>query len=301
MWTSKNIADQSGKIVIITGANSGIGFEMAKTFYNAGAEVIVASRDEEKAKSAIIEIERSKLVNSGKLGFIPIDLSSLDSVRSFTEAFMSSYDHLDVLINNAGVMVPPQTKTKDGFELQFGVNYLANFALTVRLYPMLVKSDSARVVTLSSGAHKYATDVDFDNLRLEKGYDAFREYAISKLADLQFVIELQRRIDKQGDKVISVGAHPGVTNTALARNMDKISYEAALAKFGELMPAWQGALPALYAATFADVIPGGYYGPDGTDELKGYPAAAFISPQASDPVKGGALWAFSEQAAKVVL
>ena len=191
-------------------------------------------------------------------------------------------------------MTPPQSKTADGYELQFGVNFLAHFKLTGLLYPMLKRSNAARVVTQSSGAYRNAGAIDYENLRIEKFYDADQAYAISKLADLQFAIEFQRRLDDTADPIISLAAHPGVTQTSLSRFMSKDQLDAAIKKFGELMPAWQGALPALFAATAQEVTKGGYYGPDGENELQGYPAPAFITDDAANASSATILWNFAQ-------
>jgi NAD(P)-dependent dehydrogenase (short-subunit alcohol dehydrogenase family) len=297
MWTIKDMPDQTGKTVIITGANSGIGYEMALAFYQAGAEVIVASRDSAKAEKAIYEIRNSG--GNGLAKFMALDLSSLSGVQRFAAAFIADYHKLDILINNAGVMTPPQSKTAEGFELQFGVNFLAHYTLTGLLYPLLKRSHDARVVTLSSGAYKNAGAIDYENLRIEKFYDPIKAYAISKLADLQFAIEFQKRLDLTADPVISLAAHPGVTQSSLSRFMSQDQIDAAVTKFGELMPAWQGALPALFAATARDAIKGGYYGPDGENELKGYPAPAFISEEAANASSARVLWGFAQDSTGV--
>lgn len=294
MWTQKDITDQSGKIALVTGANSGIGLEAAIALYQAGANVILACRDMEKA--AAVQQQISSGGGKGTLEPGILNLSCLDDISRFSLEISSRHQKIDLLINNAGVMTPPASKTDDGYELQFGVNFLGHFALTARLYPLLKNAGAARVVTLSSGAHKMAGAVDFDNLRSERSYEPFREYAISKLADMQFMLELQRRLEKAGSEVISLGAHPGVTVTGLARFMPEEDYKAAMERFGELMPAWQGALPGLYAATSAEATAGGYYGPDGENELKGYPAPAVISSAAQDENAAGKLWAYAENA-----
>lgn len=292
MWTSNDIVDQTGRIVIVTGANSGIGYETALALFKAGAHVVLATRNAAKSSDALNLIQASG--GKGTLETGLLDLASLSGVEAFTDLIKQKYERLDLLINNAGVMTPPESKTADGFELQFGVNFLGHFALTAQLYPLLKKSPNARVVTLSSGAHKLVQQIDFENLRSEKSYDANREYAISKLAGLEFTLELQRRILKAGDSIISTAAHPGVTQTDLSRHMSEQDYNAALAQFKELMPAWQGALPTLFAATSPTVTGGSYYGPDGENELYGYPALAQISNAARNVADATKLWNFAE-------
>jgi NAD(P)-dependent dehydrogenase (short-subunit alcohol dehydrogenase family) len=298
MWTSNNIPDQSGKTFLITGANTGIGFETALALYKSGANVTITGRD-----AASIELSMHKILaatGSGTVYTALLDLSSPNSIEAFASHFLSTHVKLDVLINNAGVMTPPESKTEEGYEMQFGVNFLGHFVLTGYLFPLLKVTGGARIVTLSSGAHKYVDQVNYQNLRIEQGYDANREYAISKLANLQFTLELQKRIDKAGLNILSIGAHPGVTKTGLARHMPEAAYQAALKQFGDLMPAWQGALPSLYAATSSGAMGGGYYGPDGENELKGYPASAHISESAGDEVMGAGLWNFAEKATGIV-
>ena len=292
MWTSDDIPDQTGKIAIVTGANSGIGYETALALFKAGAHVVIASRDAAKSIDALNRMQACG--GKGTLETELLDLASLSRIEVFSDIIKKKHDRLDLLINNAGVMTPPESKTADGFELQFGVNFLGHFALTARLFPLLRTAPAARVVTLSSGAHKLARQVDYQNLRSEKSYDANREYAISKLAVLQFALELQRRLIKNGDSIISTAAHPGVTQTDLSRHMSEHDYNVALAQFKELMPAWQGALPTLFAATSHTVTGGSYYGPDGKNELFGYPALAHISDAALDEHDTSKLWDFAE-------
>ncbi len=285
--------DQTGKTVLVTGANSGIGFETALAFYETGAHVVVASRDAAKVEEAI---KKMKAVGgSGTLEGEILDLASLNAVNVFADAFTGKHHHLHILVNNAGVMTPPASRTEDGFERQFGVNFLGHFALTGYLYPLLKQTPGARVVTLSSGAHKLVDAIDFENLRFEKSYDANRAYAVSKLADLQFALELQRWFEKTGDPVLSTAAHPGVTQTDLSRHMSEDTLKAALAHFKHLMPAWQGALPTLFAATSPTVKGGDYYGPDGENELVGYPAPAQLSAAARNEAAAKTLWAYAQR------
>jgi len=294
MWTKENIPDQSGKTAIVTGANTGIGFETALALCEAGARVVIAGRDIEKVKQVVSEINNRGFKGVAEEGVI--DLASLESVKAFAEVIVAKYNKIDILINNAGVMIPPAGHTAEGYELQFGINFLGHFALTGHLYPLLKNSPSARVVTVSSGAHRFADSINFENLKLEQSYDPYREYAISKLADLQFTIEFQRRLNSSGIDLLSVGAHPGVTETELSRHMPEADYQAALERFKTLMPAWQGALPTLFAATATEIKGGGYYGPDGEHELHGYPTPANISEAANDEKQGTQLWDLAEKA-----
>lgn len=289
MWIKENISSQEGKIAIVTGSTSGIGYEMALALYEAGALVIVASRNTDKVKQAVDSLRAIKGKGSVEAGIL--DLSNLGKIRVFADDIKSKHQRLDILINNAGVMMCPQSLTDDGYEMQFGTNFLGHYALTGYLYPLLQQIPKARVVTLSSGAHKWAKGIDYGNLKSEKTYDPMREYGISKLADLLFTLELQRRINKVGDDIYSLGAHPGITQTELQRHIDKSRLNA----YKEIMQPWQGALPALYAATSSEVKKGGYYGPDGENELAGYPAQAAISEVAQSETEAGKLWDYAEK------
>jgi NAD(P)-dependent dehydrogenase (short-subunit alcohol dehydrogenase family) len=209
----------TGKIAIVTGANTGLGFETALDLYQKGAKVYVGCRDEEKGVEAI---ERMKAVSTtgGELVLGLFDLGSMNSVKTFTEKFMSTEKRLDLLINNAGVMIPPPTKSEDGFELQFGVNFIGHFTLTGQLFSLLESTPNARVVTLSSIAHRGGV-IDFDNFRLEKPYSSWREYGQSKVADLIFALEFDKRLKVNNYKTMSFAAHPGFSKTDLQKNMDK--------------------------------------------------------------------------------
>jgi NAD(P)-dependent dehydrogenase (short-subunit alcohol dehydrogenase family) len=296
MWIKDNLPDLTGKTVIVTGANTGIGFETAAALYEAGAQVILACRDLGKATEAIATIQQRK--GSGSLAGAQLDLTSLASIERFATEFTQQYQHLHVLINNAGVMIPPASKTLDGFELQFGVNHIGHFALTGRLYPLLKSTPGSRVVTVSSLAYLRGS-IDFDNLHSEHSYDPMREYCQSKLANVFFALELQRRISASGDGVVSVAVQPGANKTELARNMTKEEYAAALERFGTLMEPWQGALPSLYAAASPEVKGGEFYGPDQDSGVRGYPAQATIAPHALDEPIAKRLWEVSEAATGV--
>lgn len=286
---------QQGKTVLITGANTGIGYQDALAFYEKGAHVVLAVRNIQKGQDAAAQMADSG--GSGSLDIMQLDLASLVSVKAFADLFRRKYQQLDILINNAGVMVPPPSTTSEGFELQFGSNFIGHFALTGLLYPLLSHTPHARVVTLSSGAHKWVDTIDFENLRLEKEYDARKAYATSKLADLLFALELQRRIERAGDHVLSLAAHPGITQTDLQRHLPDAAEQ--MAKYPDVMQPWQGALPTLYAATAPDVAGGTYYGPHGPNELNGYPAPAFISDAAKNANLAGQLWDYAERETKI--
>jgi len=296
MWTKENIPNQTGKTIIVTGANTGIGFETALALYEAGAHVILACRSLENAENAITKIKVQKGFGTLEAGVL--DLSSAASIKQFAETFIKTHDKLDVLLNNAGVMIPPASKTTEGYELQFGVNFIGHFALTGYLYPLLKATPGSRVVTLSSVA--YLTGViDFDNLKSEIDYDPMREYRQSKLADMLLSVELQRRITAAGDNVVSLAAQPGANNTDLSRHMNAEAFNTAVERIGGLMEPWQGALPSLYAATSPDVVAGGFYEPDGENGYKGYPTQSPIAPHALDEAVAKRLWELAEQATGV--
>src|SRR5690606_33843760 len=207
MWTKENIPDLTGRTAIVTGANTGIGYETAKALYEKGANVIIAARDKNKIEAAIEKIKLSTK-GGGTLEVGILNLANLTQIKSFAEVFKNNHSELDILINNAGVMIPPASKTDDGFELQFGVNFLGHFALTGHLFPLLKKSPNARVVTLTSGAATLTDHIDFDNLKLEKPYNEWQSYAVSKLADILFTYELDRKLKAAGLNMLSVAAHP---------------------------------------------------------------------------------------------
>jgi len=285
------MGDQTGKTTIVTGGNSGIGYETALGLYEAGATVVVACRSKEKADEAISEMKK----HGGKGNLEPgiLDLSDLDSVKTFANNFLQTKSKLDVLVNNAGVMVPPASKTRQGYELQFGVNFLGHFALTGHLYPVLKKTPQSRVVTVSSMAYLHGA-IDFGNLRSEKDYNDFREYAQSKLADLMFALELQRRITTHGDDVTSIAAQPGANETNLARSMSEEAYQSAVQRIGALMPMAQGALSILYPSVSSEALGGRLYGPDQDNGYRGYPAEAVIAPVATDEAVAKKLWEKAE-------
>lgn len=287
-WTADQIPDQSGRTAIVTGANTGIGYETALELARKGAHVVLACRSEARGNAAKREIERA--VPGASAEVMILDLADITDVRRFADAFRASHDRLDLLINNAGVMMPPEGRTAQGVELQFGVNVLGHFALTGLLLDILEATRGSRIVTVSSIAHRRG-EIDFGNLMLEKSYKPNREYGQSKLGNLVFTIELQRRLDAAGYQTTSVAAHPGVTATELTRHSRIIAW---ISKWFS-MSQDQGALPTLYAATDPDVQPAGYYGPDGRREIKGYPAPAEIEPKAKDAETGRRLWEVSEE------
>ncbi|MGJ8528737.1 oxidoreductase [Maritalea sp.] len=272
---------------LITGANTGLGFEMAKALADQNVHVVLAGRNREKVEGAIERIKRTSPDASLEVGVL--DLTSLASVDAFAQNFVAQHKELHILINNAGVMVPPPSLTKEQFEIQFGVNFVAHFALTGHLFPLLNATQGARVVTMSSIAHRGAS-IDFDNLGLEKPYDPWREYGQSKLADLMFALEFDRRLRAHGSDMLSLGAHPGVSRTELTRNLNDIPPGI------EMMAPAQGAAPALVAATSFDVEGGQYWGPDGPEERSGEPGLAVIDPAARDEQQAAKLWDWAQEA-----
>ncbi len=297
-WTEHNIPDLSCQRVLITGANSGIGFETARVLAQRNAQVILACRTESKALEAMARIRA--LYPKANLQFLPLDLASQQSIRDMVALFREQYDTLDLLINNAGVMWLPQSKTVDGFESQLGTNHLGHFTLTGLLLPVLLNTPGARIVTVSSIAHR-GGQIHFDDLWLDRSYSKHKAYAQSKLANLVFAQELQRRLHAAGAPIISVAVHPGVANTNLAIPGFEQGGSPLLAKaVGLLTPIVaqnpvNGALPTLYAATSHAVEGGDYIGPDGIYEMWGHPRKAYATRRSRNPELGRRLWEVSEQ------
>jgi NAD(P)-dependent dehydrogenase (short-subunit alcohol dehydrogenase family) len=301
-WTAASIPSQVGRRVVITGGNSGIGFEAALELARKGAEVILPARTEAKAQDAIARI--SKQVPNAKLYPEILDLAVQSSVHTFSKRVMERFpgQSLDLLINNAGVMALPRREvTVDGFERQFATNYLGPFALTGLLLGSIKMKAGSRVVTVSSGASKQGK-IDFENLQGEREYKPMLQaYAQSKLADLIFAQELQRRLTAVGSAIISTAAHPGyaVTNLQADHLSAGLKMMVAVLKPFLSQDAAHGALPTLYAATAAEAVPGGYYGPDGVAEMKGYPTAVPLAKGATDLAVAKRLWAESERLTEV--
>lgn len=291
MWTQENIPDQTGRTIIVTGANVGLGYETALALYKAGAHVVLACRDGQKAQEAGIRLLAQP--GKGTLETGVLDLADLTSVHQFADVFGQTHTQLHVLVNNAGVAMPPLAKTVQGYELQFGVNFLGHFALTGRLYPFLLATPDSRVVTLSSNGYQSAV-IDFDNLKAQLSYDPMREYRQSKLADLLFSIELHRRIMAKGDSVRSIAAQPGANKTDLTRYLSAEAIAAGIERLGEFMDPWQGALSTLYAAVAPEAESGRLYQPE-KDGYRGYPAEAPIQENALDEPVAKKLWALAEQ------
>jgi NAD(P)-dependent dehydrogenase (short-subunit alcohol dehydrogenase family) len=295
-WTTENIPNLSGKVAIVTGANSGIGFETAKEFARNGAQTILACRSIDKARAALNEI-RVEIPNA-PAEIMKLDLASLESVHAFTAEFLAKYDHVDILVNNAGIMMIPYGKTADGFEKQFGTNHLGHFALTGLLLDTILATPGARVINVSSGAHQVG-NMNFDDLMYEngEGYSSTGAYGRSKLANLLFTYELQRRLETVGADAIAVAAHPGSTNTNLQDEIGARWYVKPFVPLMRLMMqnAAIGALPTIRAAVDPNVKGGQYYGPDGFLQQRGYPEVVESNKASHNTADARRLWEVSEE------
>jgi NAD(P)-dependent dehydrogenase (short-subunit alcohol dehydrogenase family) len=295
------VPDQSGRLAVVTGANSGIGLEAARRLAAAGAAVVLAVRNADKGAAAVEDIRAG--LPDADVSVEALDLSSLASVRVFAATMTDRGRAVDLLVNNAGIMaVPKREVTEDGFELQLGTNFLGHFALTGLLLPLLRRADAPRVVTLSSSAARFGR-INLDDLQSEKRYGAWRAYGQSKLADLIFAFELERRSVANGWNVMSNAAHPGSTHTNLQSTGPNLGTGkqgngiiGIFMRFpGVSQDAAAGALPTLYAATSPDAVGSGYYGPNGFQELNGLPAPAHVPRRALDTATAGELWRRAEQ------
>jgi NAD(P)-dependent dehydrogenase (short-subunit alcohol dehydrogenase family) len=290
IWSPESIEAQAGKTFVVTGANAGIGLETASVLAGKGAQVILACRSPEKAAHAVKQIRLLKA--DASVAAATLDLASLASIRAFAAGFSREHQRLDVLINNAGVMMPPLGRTADGFETQFGTNFVGHFLLTLLLLPLLNRNPGSRVVTVSSVAH-WTGRIDFNNLNAEKGYSKWRAYSQSKLANLMFAYELQRRLEQSGASTISTAAHPGVTASELARhNVFLLAVQSRIAQ-----TTAKGALPSLRAAIDPAVRGGDYFGPGGALSLTLYGDARKqqSSPRSRDKTVAARLWSTAEQ------
>lgn len=296
VWDKRNIPDLSGKVIIVTGGNSGLGYESVKAFAEKGAEVILASRSATRGEEARASLLKD--VPEGKIDVMTLDMADLSSIKAFSQEFKKKHDRLDVLMNNAGIMTTPYFRTRDGFEGQMGTNHLGHFALTAHLMDLLKRTKGARVVNVSSNAHK-AGKMDFDNLLFEegKGYSPMKAYGRSKLSNLLFTYELQRWFDKNGIEAIALAAHPGFSETNLVRYIDKKVVYRIFKPLVSLMAqsANMGALPQIRAAVDPGVIGAEYYGPSGMGEMKGYPVRVKSNGKTHDREDARKLWEVSEE------
>ncbi|MHA0285341.1 SDR family NAD(P)-dependent oxidoreductase [Mycobacterium sp. C3-094] len=293
-WTAADVPDQSDRVAVITGANSGIGYEAALVLAGRGARVVLAVRDLTKGNQAADRIRQAHA--GAQVEVQELDLTSLANVRAAAEALRAAYPAIDLLIDNAGVMYPPKQVTADGFELQFGTNHLGHFALTGLLLDHLLSVEGSRVVVVASIAHNIEADIHFDDLQWERGYNRVAAYGQSKLANLMFSYELQRRLAAADAKTIAVAAHPGISNTELMRHVpgSNLPGFSALAGLVTNSPA-VGALATLRAATDPKVRGGQYYGPSGFRELVGHPVLVQSNRKSHDVAVQQRLWAVSEE------
>jgi NAD(P)-dependent dehydrogenase (short-subunit alcohol dehydrogenase family) len=289
-WTSDNVPGQHGRLAVVTGANTGLGFETAQVLAARGASVVLAVRDIEKGKHAAARIART--APGANVTVQPLDLISLESIRAAAAELRARHPRIDLLINNAGVMFPPKQTTHDGFELQLGTNHLGHFALTGLLLQQMLPVPGSRVVTVSSLAHRIRARVNFDDPQSDRSYSRVAAYSQSKLANLMFTYELHRRLSAAGT-TIAVAAHPGLAATELTRNTPAIA-AFLYARLLSQTPA-MGALPTLRAATDPGVLGGQYYGPGGFFGARGYPELAESSRQSHDTAIQRRLWTVSEQ------
>ncbi|MGZ8667081.1 MAG: oxidoreductase [Solirubrobacterales bacterium] len=300
-WKASDIPDQTGRVAVVTGANSGLGLATAQGLAQAGAKVVMACRDPARGIEALEQVRSS--VPEAELVLAPLDLASLASVSALAEALIAEHRAIDLLVNNAGVMATPRRLTEDGFELQFGTNHLGHFALTGRLLPALLRGEGSWVVTVSSIAHRTAR-ISFDDLSGERRYFRWAAYGQSKLANLLFAYELQRRVDAAGAPLASMAAHPGYSATNLQSSGPRLgggilaSVNTALGAVGNALIAQSGddgALPSLYAAAFPGLRGGSFVGPGGPFEARGAPRVVDSSSASKDEATAKRLWQVSEE------
>jgi NAD(P)-dependent dehydrogenase (short-subunit alcohol dehydrogenase family) len=296
-WTTDDIPDQTGRVAVITGANTGLGYETARALAEHGAHVVLAVRNLDKGKDAAARITAAS--PSAGVALQELDLTSLDSIRAAARQLRSDHDRIDLLVNNAGVMYTPKSTTKDGFELQFGTNHLGHFALTGLLLDRLLPVAGSRIVTVSSIGHRIRADIHFDDLQWEHSYNRVSAYGQAKLANLLFTYELQRRLAPHGT-TIAAAAHPGGSNTELMRNLPPLVARVSAVIEPLFQDPAMGALPSLRAATDPAVVGGQYFGPDGFAQTRGYPKVVASSRKSHDVDRQRRLWAVSEELTGVV-
>lgn len=288
-WNTQNIPDQNGKVVIITGATSGLGKEAAKIFAQKNATVIMPVRNTEKAKSVREEI--IKINANAKIDIRSLDLSSLNSIKSFAVEISKSYNQLDILINNAGIMYCPYSKTQDGFEMQMGTNHLGPYALTAQLMPLLMNTTNSRIVNTASLAH-LTGNIDFEDINWEnRNYKTMQAYADSKIANLYFHYELAKKLERQKNAPLVIAAHPGWTKTELDRHIGIVGIISTI--IGQKVA--MGVLPTLRAAIDPEANSGDYFGPDGFREMRGNPVKVKSNAMSLNAQKAEQLWTISEK------
>ncbi len=291
-WTAADVPDQSGRVAIVTGANSGLGYDTAAVLADKGARVVLAVRNLDKGAQAADRIKKASPTATVELQ--ELDLTSLDSVRKAADELRATYPRIDLLINNAGVMyVPSRETTKDGFEMQFGTNHLGHFALTGLLLDNILPVDGSRVVAVSSVGHRILARIHFEDPQFERKYNRVEAYGQSKLANLLFTYDLQRRLKTNGAPTVALAAHPGFSDTELMRHLPGVIPDFVWKPFTQ--PADMGALPTLRAATDAGAQGGQYYGPDGLGETRGNPKVVASSAQSHNEDIQRRLWTLSEE------
>ena len=293
-WTAADIPDQSGRVAVVTGANTGLGYWTAEMLADKGAHVVLAVRNLDKGKDAVDRITAKS--PKADVALQQLDLTSLDAIRETAEELRAAHERIDLLINNAGVMYTDKATTKDGFELQFGTNHLGHFAFTGLLLDRLLPVQGSRVVTVSSVGHRIIAKIHFDDLQSDRSYNRVAAYGQSKLANLMFTYELQRRLAAKGAPTVALAAHPGGSDTELTRNIPRLLkpvVDVLWPMFSQ--SAEMGALPTVRAATDPSAQGGQYYGPDGIGEQRGYPKVVKSSKQSHDEAIQRRLWAVSEE------
>ena len=289
-WADADVPDQGGRVAVITGSNTGLGFDTARVLAVRGAKVVLAVRDTDKGQAAATRIREAAA--DADVSVQSLDLGSLESVRTAADELKAAHPRIDLLINNAGVMYPsPRQTTKEGFELQFGTNHLGHFALTGLLLGHMLPVDGSRVVTVSSVGHRIRAAIHFDDLQFERSYDRVAGYGQSKLSNLLFTYELQRRLAAEDEPTVALAAHPGVADTELGRQNPILNFLYPFVS----QSAAKGALPQLRAATDPAAQGGQYYGPDGLGQTRGYPKVVQSSKQSYDQDLQGRLWTVSEE------
>ncbi len=296
-WTSANIPDQNGRLAVVTGANSGLGLETARELARRGAKVVLAVRNLDKGAAAVDDIKTEQ--PDADLELQQLDLASLESIAGAAAELSGTYDSIDLLINNAGVMYTPKQSTADGFEMQLGTNHLGHYAFTGQLIDRLAGVEGSRIVTVSSVGHRILSRIDFDDLNAEKKYNRIAAYGRSKLANLLFTYELQRRLEAAGSKAIALAAHPGGSDSELARHIPGADRVRPLFQ-RMVQSSAMGALSTLRAATDPAATGGQYYGPDGFMEFKGHPVIVKSNSASHDTETQRRLWEVSESMTGVI-